>query len=257
MMKNMIKKLLFTLWYRSGTAHRILTGPMKGMWFKCSENTGLAALYSGNEQANQRVYAQVVRPGDVVIDAGANWGVHSLYLAKLVGAAGRVHAFEPHPQVVEELRWHVGQNGLRQVMIHQCGLYSSEGMIPFVLGENSKTSHIAAGDEAKGEARRVEVPSRTLDKVVAEEGITNIRLIKVDVEGAEGELLKGAEATIRRDRPHLVVELHSPEQDLIVAKTLTDWGYKLARVEGPELLHLDKSWPEPHGVWGTLHAQPG
>ena len=83
------------------------------MWFKCSDNTGLAALYSGNEKENQRVYAAVVRPGDTVVDAGANWGVHTLYLAKLTGATGRVHAFEPHPQVVEELRWQCGSESAR------------------------------------------------------------------------------------------------------------------------------------------------
>jgi FkbM family methyltransferase len=256
MMFNLFKKLLAAVWYRPGSAHQILTGPMRGMWFKCSDNTGLAAIYSGNEKANQRVYAEVVRAGDTVIDAGANWGVHTLYLAKLVGANGHVHAFEPHPVVSEELRWHVQRNGLAQVTIHACGLFDSEGVIPFVLGENSKTSHIAGDGEAAPDARRVEVPCRTLDKVVEELGITSLRLIKIDIEGAEGGMLRGSAVTIQRFRPHIVVELHSPEQDLMVARTLTAWNYKLERVEGPELLYLDKPWPEKHGVWGTLHAVP-
>jgi hypothetical protein len=54
----------------------------------------------------------------------------------------------------------------------------------------------------------------------------------------------------------LIVELHSPEQDLLVAQTLSDWGYVIKRVEGPEILHLDRPWPDPNGVWGTLHAIP-
>ncbi len=72
MIFGLIKKILSTTWYRPGTAHRITTGPIKGMWFKCSDNTGLAVLYFGNEKDNQRVYAAVVRPGDTVVDAGAN-----------------------------------------------------------------------------------------------------------------------------------------------------------------------------------------
>lgn len=85
---------------------------MKGLWFRFSENSGFAALYSGNEHANQRIYASIVRPGDVVVDGGANWGVHALYLAKLTGSTGRILAFEPHPEVVEELRWNVKKKRL-------------------------------------------------------------------------------------------------------------------------------------------------
>lgn len=253
---NWIKKMLALTWYRPGTAHRILTGPMRGMHFRCSDNTGFAALYSGNERANQRVYAAIVRPGDTVVDAGANWGVHALYLARLVGSSGSVHAFEPHPQVGEELRWHIDRNGLKQVTVHTCGLLDQQAEIPFILGDNSKTSHVARQGEQAAQGRMVSVPCQTLDTFVETHGLQALRLIKIDVEGAEGKLLKGAAQTISRFRPHIVVELHSPEQDLEVARTLTEWGYKLVRVEGPELLHLDRPWPEPNGVWGTLHAIP-
>ena len=256
MIPRFVKRMLTATLYRPGTAHTILIGPMRGMTFKCSDNTGLAALYSGNERANQEVYSQVVRLGDTVIDAGANWGVHTLYLARLVGKSGQVHAFEPHPQVVEELSWHVRRNHLDQVTVHPYGLLDRECTIPFVLGDSSKTSHIASGSEGAQEERLVNVRFRTLDSLVEELSITAVRLIKIDVEGAEGRTLQGATNTIRRFRPHLVVELHSPEQDLEVARTLTSWGYKLSRVEGPELLHLDLPWPAPNGVWGTLHAVP-
>ncbi len=252
----MIKRLLAATWYRPGTAHRILAGPMRGMVFQCSENTGLAALYSGNEKANQNVFAQVVKPGDTVLDIGANWGVHTLCLALLVGSSGRVHAFEPHPVVIEELRWHVTRNRLRQVTVHPHGLGDSDGAIPFVLGENSKTSHMAATGEETPANRLVEVPCRTLDGTVNTEAIQSITLIKIDIEGGEGKVLRGAINTIERFRPHLIVELHSPEQDLEVARLLTQWGYQLRRVEGPELLRLDRPWPEPNGIWGTIHACP-
>jgi FkbM family methyltransferase len=255
MMFDWLKKILRIIWYRPGTTHRILTGPMKGLWFRCSENTGLAAVYSGNEQDNQRVYASVVRPGDTVVDAGANWGVHALYLGRLVGATGRVHAFEPHPQVVEELRWHLQRNGMSHVTVHNCGLLDRAGQLPFVLGDNSKTSHIKGPQE--GEAQTTtNIPCLTLDEVIEQAAPVSLRLIKVDVEGAEAQLLKGAERTIQRYRPHLVVELHNPEQDLEVASLLAQWNYHIQRVDGQSILHLDRSWPDPNGVWGTLHAIP-
>jgi hypothetical protein len=61
MLLPFFESILNRCWYRPGTAHRILMGPMKGMWFKCSENTGLAALCSNNERDDQRVYASDVK----------------------------------------------------------------------------------------------------------------------------------------------------------------------------------------------------
>jgi FkbM family methyltransferase len=254
-MMTLLKQVLCALWYRPGTTHRILMGPMRGMRFGFSENTGLSALYSGNEQEHQKVYAEVVRPGDVVLDAGANWGVHTLYLATLTQAAGRVLAFEPHPEVVMELRRNVTCNGLSQVSIHGCCLLDQEGEIPFTLGQSSKTSHIdGTHDHSAGTS--VMVPCRTLDSVVEELGLTSLRLIKVDVEGAEARLLQGAAQTILRFRPHLVVELHNPQQDVQVAQLLREWGYTFRRLEGPVIKRFDVPWPDPEGVWGTLHATP-
>jgi FkbM family methyltransferase len=227
---------------------------MRGMRFRCSESTGFAALYSGNERASQRAFKRVVRPGDNVIDAGANWGLHTLYLARLVGLTGSVHAFEPHPLVFEELQWHVRNNSLHQVRLHQRALLDTSGTAAFVLSHNTKASHIAGVDEPGSPQERVSVPYDSLDSMVEAEGLESVRLIKIDVEGAESSVLRGAAKTIARFHPDLVIELHSPTQDLEVAGMLTRWDYTLSRVDGPTLLYVDRSWPEVHGVWGTVHA---
>lgn len=253
LMKTLFKKILGSLWYRPGSVHRILRGPMKGMRFRMTESSGFSALYSGNEHANQEAYARLVRPGDTVIDGGANWGVHTLYLARLTGITGRVHAFEPHPLVIEELRCNVSLNSLSQVTVHQCGLLDADSELPFVFGAATKSSHIAAANET---GQTVVVPCRTLDSMVVGMGLESLRLIKLDVEGAESRALRGAKDTIARFRPHLIIELHTPEQDLAVAELLTAWNYKLARLEGPPILHLNRSWPDQNGVWGTIHAEP-
>jgi FkbM family methyltransferase len=166
-----------------------------------------------------------------------------------------VLAFEPHPVVIEELRWHVRRNGLTQVQIHAAALGDQPGSLPFALGASSKTSHFAGAHESSA-AKVLEVPCRTVDEVVAEARLTSLRLMKVDVEGAESRLLQGAEQTLRRLRPALVVELHTPEQDLAVADLLTRHGYRIAGVDGRVIRHLDRSWPDPDGVWGTILALP-
>lgn len=251
-MKSLIKGLLAKTVYRPGSIHRILKGPLKGMEFRMTESTGFAALYSGNERANQELYAALVREGDTVIDAGANWGVHTLCLARLTGASGKVHAFEPHPEVVEELRWNVERNHLRHVAVHACGLLDRAEVLPFVLGASTKSSHVSATASTSS----VSVPCRTLDSLCDELDLQSLRLFKLDVEGAESMALRGAADTITRFRPHLVIELHTPEQDIEVARLLTSWNYTLTRLEGPPIMHLDRSWPDQHGVWGTIHAAP-
>lgn len=125
--------------------------------------------------------------------------------------------------------------------------------LPFVFGNSSKSSHIARPEDAK---HTISIPCKTLDSIIEDAGITSLRLVKLDVEGAESKALLGAEKTIRRFLPHLVIELHTPEQDLTVARLLTEWGYLIKRLEGPEIIHLDRAWPDPNGVWGTIHATP-
>jgi FkbM family methyltransferase len=252
---SLFKRVLSALWFRPGSAHRILSGPMRGMKFHFSENSSFAALYSGNEKDNQKVYASVVRRGDTVVDAGANWGVHSLYLAHLVGSTGRVHAFEPHPQVNQELRSNIQLNALTQVTVHQMALSDHDGIIPFHLAGSSKESHILDTSEHP-DAACVEVRACTLDQIASDLGLSSLRLLKVDVEGAEGPLLRGSTRTIERFRPHLVVELHNPEQDLAVGRLLSSWNYQLFRVDGTPVKNTDRAWPDPDGVWGTLHAIP-
>ena len=88
--------------------------------------------------------------------------------------------------------------------------------------------------------------------------------MKIDVEGAEGDVLKGSDNLINRKKPAFIIELHSPEQDLLVAKLLLDKGYCIYRlnqkghVEKDNLLltikDFTKSWPEPDGVWGDIIA---
>lgn len=256
MILTFIKRLLATLWYRPGTTHRILTGPMRGMRFVFTESSGFAALYSGNEKDNQKAYARIVQPGDVIVDAGANWGVHTLYLSLLTGPTGKVLAFEPHPLVASELATNVKLNHLDQVVQVQAALSDQEAELPFLLGSSTKVSHIA-GTREQHDGTVVKVPCTTLDRWLAENPVGSIKLIKVDVEGAEAALLRGAEQTILEHRPDLVVELHTPEQDLEVARLLSGWGYQIRRIDGSPISHLDRSWPDPEGVWGTLHATPG
>jgi hypothetical protein len=83
-----------------------------------------------------------------------------------------------------------------------------------------------------------------------------VKLVKIDVEGAESMVLSGARALMRELRPYFVVELHAPEQDVAVAAELSGSGYRVSRISGPPILRTDVGWPDPAGVWGSILATP-
>src|SRR5262249_12072886 len=117
MKNNSLKRIAKALYFRPNTVHRIRFGPLRGMIYKVDETTGLSAWYSGGERDHQNFCKKLVRDGDVVIDVGANWGVHSLYLSRLVGPSGMVIAFEALPEDMCNLQWHVNANHCSNVKI--------------------------------------------------------------------------------------------------------------------------------------------
>ena len=95
-----------------------------------------------------------------------------------------------------------------------------------------------------------------MDSVVREFRLRAVKLVKIDVEGAESVVLSGASALLRELRPYLVVELHTPEQDVAVAAELGGAGYRIGRISGPPIQRIDVGWPDPAGVWGSILATP-
>src|SRR5687767_677321 len=103
MRNHLLKQLIKTTFFRPGVVRRTRVGPLRGMVFKVSPITGMSPWYSGAEREHQQAFRRLVGLGAMVIDVGANWGIHALYLSRLVGASGKVIAFEPYPPAFAEL----------------------------------------------------------------------------------------------------------------------------------------------------------
>jgi FkbM family methyltransferase len=257
MREHLLKRCIRALWFRPGAIRRVTLGPLRGFVFRVSEITGLSPWYSGTERGHQRAMLSLVRPGDVVMDVGANWGLHSLLLSRLAGPAGRVVALEPLPEAFEALRWHLSANGCRNVIALPLALADTDGLMGFVRGESTSQGALDNTEYTdRAQHSGLEVSVRTLDSLIAELDLNSLRLVKIDVEGAESAVLSGAQRTLDRYRPYLVVDLHTPQQDVRVARILTDHDYVLQRLEGPPIKRVDSGWPDPEGVWGSLLAIP-
>ena len=147
-----------------------------------------------------------VRPGDVVFDVGANLGAYTLLFGQWVGAEGRVFAFEPAPQPYEGLRQLLDANALAsRVTPVQAAVSSSEGTATFFATGADGANRIVDG-AADG---TISVPTVTIDAVCRRERVLP-RFIKIDAEGAELDVLRGARETIAAAGKELklYVEMH-------------------------------------------------
>ena len=131
-----------------------------------------------------------------VIDVGANIGYYMLMFERFMSGHGRIMCFEPEPSNLVELQRNVERNGLRNIEVFECAVGSRCGRVGLVRGINGRVDERGRGE--------IDVTLITLDSVV--EG--GVDLIKIDVEGYEGCVLRGARGIIERERPALFVEVH-------------------------------------------------
>ena len=146
--------------------------------------------------------------GDDVVDVGANFGLHTLSAANLVGERGRVLAFEPIPANLELLWRNLRLNRLeRRVTVAPQALSDSDEALlemHYVPGEPDLTASLRPGP---GSPQTIRVMNSRLDAYAFPEGFSS-RLIKIDVEGAELSVLRGARETLRLFHPLLLVKVH-------------------------------------------------
>ena len=184
-------------------------------------------LMGAFERDTLRVLESHVHEGDTVLDVGANVGAHALHLARLVGGYGRVIAFEPTDYAVGKLRANLRANPALEsrVEIHQVFLAADEGAALVPSLASSWPVDGTPPDDAQMCSRSMSVTgaaARTLDSVMADSGDPAVKLIKMDVDGHELEVLAGARSLLARRRPIIVMELapyvfHPPEKfDLMV-----------------------------------------
>jgi FkbM family methyltransferase len=164
-------------------------------------------VFVGRHRLPKAVMA-ALRPGDWAIDVGANVGSVAGQMCRAVGREGRVWAFEPIPRNLERLRRLAEANNLSQLEIFDCALSSETGKAAISQPGEGLSGHASfTASWITGEP--LEVVTQRLDDLTAEVNEARpLRLLKIDVEGFEREVLEGAEATIRRFRPLIYCEFN-------------------------------------------------
>lgn len=192
-------------------------------------------------QSETRLFRELITPGMVVIDVGANIGYFSLLASTLVGSGGCVHAFEPDPVNCGLLRKNVRMNHASNIKVVQAALSNNDEPLQLFLNSDNKGDHRIW--EATGEARtRISVKAMTLDQYLNETG-TVPKFIKMDVQGAEGYVLEGMKETLAQSElsylilefwPEALRKCQTDPQRLI--KQVADAGFTIRVVADDQLL---------------------
>ena len=146
---------------------------------------------------------QLVGSGQVVLDVGANIGYYTLLVSRLVGASGKVHAFEPDPSNAAILRRNLADNHCHNVMVHQVAVGNKNATIGLYRCADNAGTHRAYESVCCG-SDTVDVRSVVLDQVMRDE--SQIDFIKMDIEGYEYFALEGMDSIIREHSPAILVE---------------------------------------------------
>jgi FkbM family methyltransferase len=179
------------------------------------------------------VLRQHVHPGDTCIDVGGHLGYYCMIMSRLVGPKGRVITFEPVPENKAALFGNVSLNRLTNVEVVGVALGAHDGEISLVCPESETLSFhpSAAAYDVKGKQCTISVRSETLDSFLGRKKYRP-SVIKIDVEGAELDVLRGAAETLRKIRPTILLEIHGwgdPESKEIMT-LLSSVGYKATLV---------------------------
>jgi FkbM family methyltransferase len=187
------------------------------------------------------VLRALIRPGDTVLDIGANVGFYTVLAGRWVGEVGRVVAFEPDPVNLGLLRRNIVENGLRNVELRAAAAGARTEHARFSLDRATGATGRVGGGLTQGESTvgtgRVEiVPIECLavDDVVAELGLRP-HVIKLDIEGYECEAIRGASRTLSAARPAVVSELNGPGGTEVL-QTFVDLDYTIWDVESGRIV---------------------
>jgi FkbM family methyltransferase len=189
---------------------------------------GGASVYFGQIEVEQTAsLVATLKEGDVFFDVGANVGYYSLLASRLVGATGRVIALEPSVRNVALLHRHVTMNGASNIRVVPAACADRFSIATFSAGENFATGHISESDAAGAI-----VPTVTVDALTQASAAPNV--IKIDVEGAEVEVLRGASETLARSAPVIYLSVHSSDLRSRCLALLTEFGYAASALRADE-----------------------
>jgi FkbM family methyltransferase len=228
-------------WVPTGTHLPILRGPLRGRWWVAGASAGagkgLSILVNGCEAREMEVLDALVPRGGVAFDLGANVGLYSLLLSR---RCSRVYAFEPLPRNVRFLERTLAANRVRNVTVVPWAVSDGLALSALQEGANCALSALASGGGQP-------VVTISCDEFVQRYGVVP-HVLKVDVEGAEAAVLRGARRLLAKGRPLVLLSTHGPTLHAECTALMRQAGYS-----EPRTLSADRRTGGSTVLWLPRH----
>jgi FkbM family methyltransferase len=211
-----------TKWLLSPLMLRIRSGPLEGRKWKAS--SGIRFIRGTYETKNVEAIQQTVRKDDIAYDVGAHVGYFSVLMGDIVGSGGKVIAFEPRGLNLGYLQKHVAVNHCDNVEIVAKALGDHSGQAKLETRTGSGTGYISeTGDE--------DVEISSIDDLVESGSLPAPTFLKIDVEGGEMAVLRGAMKVIEKQRPRMILATHGDQIDAECRALLREWRYDMQDID--------------------------
>jgi FkbM family methyltransferase len=259
-----------------GDAHRLVYAFDRASPVQHAMHTmiGTGAFY---EPETTILLASVLKPGDTFVDVGAHVGYFSVLAAALVGASGQVVSFEPEPGNYAQLIEHIRLNSFTQVLPIHCAAGATEGVFALHCNADNDGGHALwdvrhhpYNDRSRAAPRAHAVFVTTLDRVLGNVAPGRIKAIKVDVEGGEHAVLRGARLTLEKHQvPFVIAEVNrtgleqmgTSQAGLRAFMTMLGYDCWLLQTAEPQLVPVDAGsevvTTDGDGVFNLLFRRPG
>ncbi len=210
---------------------QISAGPAEGLWLKVDPY--LEAQYIGGfpEPAVEAEIAIHLGRGGCFYDVGAHIGFYSLMAEHLMRGKGRVVAFEPDPNNAQILRQNLARNMFSAIDVVASAVWSHSGIVKFQRSgaghpeESTRRGHVVASIDDRSNSKVIDAEAITLDLFVQSHPAPT--MIKVDVEGAELEVLKGAQKLLSQAKPVWLFEVHHQAAATLLEENLRQHDYRI------------------------------
>lgn len=227
----------------------VQTGIAKGALLEISPRTESGYFLGSWEPDVQQLLTLLVRPGMCAFDIGANIGYFVLALSRLLGPSGRVIAFEPHPVSIPRLRKHLTLNGITNAQVEEIAAGEGDGQAEFSVALSDQQGRFTDMPYVPAGGKTVHVRCRSIDSYVQETSISP-DVILLDVEHAEGRVLRGMKNLLLEKNPLIIVEMHGDQAIKEARAALDSCNYRLYH----PTLQAVKSPAEIHNLGHYLAA---
>jgi FkbM family methyltransferase len=249
MNKYMVKLLMALSHAVPRIGYPVLSGPLKGVRFiwgsHAGECGGVSVYVNRTEPEQLQAFTSALSQGQTFLDIGANVGLYTMLASRLVGQTGKVIAVEPDVRNLCYLYQHVCLNKSDNTTILPGACYDQCSLQTFYSGSNNATGHLSSDGESDNTTSMLTpVLSVSIDEIVATLHVTP-NVIKIDVEGAEMEVLQGGRKILDQAHPIIFLSTHSVELRKNCLEYLRGIGYTVIPLASNDCDHASEFIAKP------------